>query len=327
MPLRLVAGPQFLKDEPEPEWIVEPFLVGGSSLMLYGRQGSGKSTIAYQLAHALATGEPWLNFPVWKAGPTVYLQFDMPRYEWSMLLHRAQHAFPVGPSMHFNFRETDNDLGRVDIFTPKHRKELKDALEAIRPHAIIVDTISEGFTPRQGQHIDINEEAREVIRYWHELVPEGVFAFLKHERKGSAYKSKKDDDGESEDDIDAFSGPAGWETKVTTSLRLTNQHGQARLWVQKARLADPGFRTMKMSRDPHGFFVAPIGHEQMLTTWPRLVPPSDRFIPSSVADVLRDVAMRTGESYETVKKAHQRAKKEYGKVFVWEQQLGTSTHA
>lgn len=319
MALRLLAGPDFLTDEPAPAWIVEPFCVPGSSLMLYGRQGSGKSTLAYQLAFALATGSPWLNFPVWQAGPTVYLQFDMPRYEWNMLLHRAQVSYPVVESLHFNHRSTDDDLSRVNVLQGKEYRELADVLSEVRPAAIVVDTISEGFAPSRALQQDINEEAREVIRLWHTLVPEGVFVFLKHERKGSVWKAKQDD--EEDDDIDAFSGPAGWETKVTTSLRLTNKNGRARLWVQKCRLADPGFRQLELGRDAQGFFTAPLGHEQMLATWPRMVPAAQRFAPQAVADVLRDVAERTGEPFDTVKQAYYRAKR-MGKIYPWALALG-----
>ena len=320
MPLRLLAGPEFLTNEPAPEWIMEPFCVPGSSLMLYGRQGSGKSTLAYQMAHALATGHPWLNFPVWRTGPVVYLQFDMPRYEWTMLLHRAQPDYPVVPTLYLNHRDTDNDLSRVNILAIKEYREVADVLATVQPHALIVDTISEGFAPMRALQHDINEEAREVIRLWHTLVPEGVFVFLKHERKGAVWKANASEDAE-EDDLDAFSGPAGWETKVTTSLRLTNRNGQARLRVQKCRLADPGFRSMALGRDSAGFFTAPLGHEQLLATWPRLLPPAARFTPQTVADVLRDVAERSGEPFETVKKAYQRARS-YGKVFAWAEALG-----
>ena len=315
MTLTLVPGTQFVRDDTPPAWVLEPFLVPGSTLMLYGRQGAGKSTLAYQLGYALATGAPWLQFPVWRPGAVVYLQLDMPRYEWSMLMQRAMPLYAPPAQYLFNQRDT-HELSRLNILASRERAEITDTLAAVRPLAVILDTVSEGYVP--GRYTDVNEEAREVIRLWRDCNPEGLFIFLKHERKGVPWKKMTE---EAEEDDDAFSGAAGWETKVTTSLRLTNKFGKPRLWVQKCRLANPGFRQLDLTRDANGFFTVPLRHEHLLATWPRLLPLAERFTPTCVADVLRDISQRASEPYDTVKKAYQRATA-HGTRYPWAAALG-----
>src|SRR5690606_535980 len=78
VPLDLVSADAFLTNRKEvPPWILRPFLVNGSTMMLYGRQGIGKSSLALQLAYSLTSGEPWMGFPVARSGPVIYLQLDM----------------------------------------------------------------------------------------------------------------------------------------------------------------------------------------------------------------------------------------------------------
>ena len=79
----------YAKAQKQKEWILEPFGVAGSLIMIYGRQGLGKSTLAWQMAHSLTTGEPFLGFTPQKTGPVIYLQLDMPDGEFALLQERT----------------------------------------------------------------------------------------------------------------------------------------------------------------------------------------------------------------------------------------------
>ena len=56
-----------LQDLEDPEWLIEgviPTGAGGSRGLLYGKWGSGKSFVALDMAHAVATGTSWHGRPV-----------------------------------------------------------------------------------------------------------------------------------------------------------------------------------------------------------------------------------------------------------------------
>jgi hypothetical protein len=309
MSLKLVPVGEFLRSAAAPtKWVIEPFLVEGSAMMLYGRQGVGKSTLAWQLAHSLSTGVPWLGYPVFRTGRTLYLNLDMPAEEFQMLMKRARREgisgddvfVPIGESPDFNaFQRNDRD-------------QLTHLVEEQQIANIIVDTVADAFHP--GTISDVNAEARAVIAFLRSLVPHGALVYLLHERKQSPYKKAE----EAENDPDAFSGATAWEGKATSSLRLTQRSSTARLHAKKCRIALPGFDVLQLARTDNGLFEAAHSHQQMLRFWPRYVPPHERFTPRTKADIFDDIAERTGEPFETVKQTYYRGRKA-GTYYPWEE--------
>ena len=63
-------------EEADPEWLIRDFLIQGSFTTLIGESGAGKSTIAYLLALAVASGQPVLSGLVRPAEPRRVLYFD-----------------------------------------------------------------------------------------------------------------------------------------------------------------------------------------------------------------------------------------------------------
>jgi RecA-family ATPase len=311
--MKLVGALDFfnapLNDE---DWIVEPFLMKGSSLLLYGRQGSGKSTLAWQLAHSLSTGAHWLGFNIQRTGPVVYLNLDMPRREFRRLMHRAHDG---GIPINANLIVPEGDNEGFDILSKTDRANLERQITELKPIAIVIDTVSDSYQPKGAS--DINMEVRSVINSFRNLVPAGVVVMLLHERKQSPYKKNED----KEDDADAFSGPTAWEAKVSTSIRLTNFYDTPKLWERKFRLDKAPFKTLALHRTPNGLFVPESLHTQLLQSWPACVPEGERFTPTRLKDVFADVAKRSNEAEDTVRKAFYRAKGQ-GVEYAWAEALG-----
>src|ERR671939_1190480 len=60
-----------LEQLPAPRWLVHNHLVAETISVLFGPSGGGKTFVAFDLALAIATGQPWLGEPV-EAGYVVY---------------------------------------------------------------------------------------------------------------------------------------------------------------------------------------------------------------------------------------------------------------
>jgi len=308
--LTLVAPSALLEGAPrDPAWLLEPFAVRGSAIMLYGRQGAGKSTLLLQLAHALATGTPWLGFATAPpSGAAAYINLDMPQEEFRALLARARDAGVTDEGLLVTSEQVEFNVMRL-----RDREELASVLTAADVHHVVVDTAPRTFEPAGG---DVNAEVRRAVTLLQGLAPEGLLAFSQHDRKRGVYQ--KADDFEA--DPDAFSGPAAWEATVTTSFRLTDREGKPKLWLQKHRLADPGFRYLELARDEFGFFRAKPHYAIALRSWPRMVPPKERFVPSSLKDVFEDVARRANIDWKTVERYFYRTRKD-GVYYGWAEEL------
>lgn len=276
--------------------------------MLYGRQGAGKSTLLLQLAHALATGGEWLGFPVHTGGRVAYVNLDMPTAEFDALLVRGHASSVLGGG---NLLVT-NEQADLNIFNAAERAVLAGALQAASVRHLIVDTAPRAFLAADGG--DVNSAIRRGIILLQALVPEGLLAFSQHDRKRGAWQKAED----FEADEDAFSGPAAWEATVTASFRLTAREGRPKLWVRKCRLSDPRFVWLDLERDTNGFFRARRNYAFLLRIWPQSVPLAERFEPTSLREVLEDVAKRTGATVEAVKQHYYRHKKEGAVPYRWE---------
>ena len=69
---RLYTGEQLLA-MPEPAWLVKDAIFAGGLTLLYGMKGTYKSFVALSLAHAIATGDPWIGGRTTTPGTVVYV--------------------------------------------------------------------------------------------------------------------------------------------------------------------------------------------------------------------------------------------------------------
>lgn len=286
-------------------WLIDPFAVEGSTIFLYGRQGIGKSSLAWQLAFALTTGTPWLGHITHRAGRVLYLSLDMPELEFGRLMERAALAgMPPSDSILMPSQPTE----AFDILTDGNT--FLEAAKQAELLGLIVDTAADAFTP--GRLHDINAEVRVVIRRFRQAVPHGLLVLLSHDRKKPAMQSAE----QNAYDTDAFLGPTAWEAKTTTSLRLTRTQNGVRLHINKCRLDKPPYTHLDLAVSDHGFFSARPSLLQALYDWQEPV--------GELKAVFEALARQFGEDPETVRRAYNRAVKR-GVCFKWASDIHRTT--
>lgn len=282
-------------------WVMEPFAVSGSVVMLYGHQGIGKSRILWQLGHALATGGDWLGFRITKPGTVAYLNLDMSREEARKMMRDAKACGLTAPNMY-----TTPTMEDINVLLKKDAQKVADWLMEVDAYHVIVDTGKRAY--RRNAESDLNEEISNVVKFFQMCVPEGMGLFSHHNRKRSGRQSEE----EFEKDDDSFSGGVQWEASVTSSLKLTKRSGQLRLYFKKCRLDNPLMESLSLVQDPKTGFFQPVHDYRFdLRTWPAMVPPEQRFEPATEIEVFREISERRGDiSIDAVKKHFQRTKEQ-----------------
>lgn len=281
----------------------------GSAIMVYSRQGVGKSRLLVQLAHSLETGERFLGIlPILKTGPVVFLQLDMSPLEWAAVLGDAR-AADMPLQRLYDLRLDADGLNILDGST---QARLQADVARIGAVALIVDAAADAYAAPSGPH-DINKLATDVVNAFRRCIPNGLFVYLLHDRKASLFAKPKD----VEEDEDAFAGPGGWERPPATSFRLVRQaDGTVKLRVTKARFGGPGFKELDLQFDEHGFLHPVLDHKWMLLFWPDCLPATERLrFASGIASLnvaYQDIAERTGASVDAVRKHDQRLRREHG---------------
>src|SRR3990167_7271701 len=132
-------------------------------LFLVGRActPTHNSYLGIQLALAISdpTQDKWLDFPVTKHGPVIYLQLDTPRSVWSARFDELKSkGVKWSPNAFLADRET-LDYFPFDVLIPSHMKYLHDVVQPIQPVAVIVDTLREAHSGDE----DSSTVARNVI--------------------------------------------------------------------------------------------------------------------------------------------------------------------
>ena len=285
-----------------------PLLARNSTMMLYGRPGLGKTTLAMQLGLAVASGSAdWLGFPIRRPGPVVWLQLDMPRPELAMMLTRALARCPAARAQtHFLrlFDHTGEEMWTIDVLRD-NISALKSVVRAIEPALFLIDTVADVY--KLAPHDDLNQQVREVVRKLREIAPSAGIVYLQHQRKRPA--------GAPGDDPDSYLGGMAWAAMASSVLQL-NRHTKRvtdeedgeetfeisyDLAIRKMRLAEVPCEHLKLTKEADGFFGALWKAPAALHMAPHLVPAS-----TPQKDVLAALARHFAIAPETLRKALQR---------------------
>lgn len=109
-------------------------IAAGSSLVLYGEGGSGKTTLAIDLACHLAAGVEWLGFPIAEPVTVMLLENEGPRAEYRLKLRRKIAAWD-GPDFVGRIVVHDEPWGSVDF---RRDVDIEGVAAAIREHEVDV---------------------------------------------------------------------------------------------------------------------------------------------------------------------------------------------
>lgn len=258
----------------EVPWVIKPFCIKGSSVMLFGRPKVGKSRAILQICNSVINGEPWMGFPVLRTGKVLYLQLDMAVLELQRVITRGLEAgmklkegllIPRLPEkehrVDFDILR-DSDFARLGELCAKHE-----------PVMVIVDTINDGFRPRP-QDKDVNMLAREVHKRFMGAVGDAVLVFINHKRKQSAMFAKTDGDTPDED---GYLGGSGWAGVASSTLEIFRKKDKSVcLWIHDMRLEEKPATFVPLSKEAGGFFAPELDMSATLRLWPGCLSAEER---------------------------------------------------
>lgn len=321
---RVITAGEFLSTAKAMPWVIEHLCTEGGSMMLYGKQKVGKSTLTAQLAHSLITGEPWMGFRILRTGPVLYLQLDLNPAEMQDILNRAEESgYPMRSGLLLP-EFFDNEF-RIpfNIFDENDAAWLAATCDEHKPIAVIVDTINDGYT--MDAYGDINHLIRKVYAHFRAAIGGAVLVFVNHARKPS-----KDFRGQEIDDPDGYLGGTGWPAVASSILEVRTRHkGDDKsatpvvLQVRAGRnMPHTRAHILNLERDERGFFKYSLDKKQMLQQWPDFISPAalTALAPKSKMDVFRAIAARTGEKEDAVRQEFYRMRKE-GVPMPWAAEL------
>lgn len=301
----------------EEDWLIKDMLVAGSYMVVYGKEGAGKSRLMYQLAHCFQTGKPWFGLQIPQTGPVLYLEMDMGPKESGILL---RDAYEVG------FTEDSNIIfpkirGMLDVF----KKPGKEALEILRdrfePIIVMVDTITDVYESL-GKGENVNDEIKRVISPFRSIFEDSGNIFMLHERRLSQYLQAKE-----YKDKDAMLGGGETARKASSVIQIEKPNERIRdIIIHKSRQKKP-FEKLRVftSEEERGFchvdLKAVDNSRQALALWPHIkgLDPEEVAETTSIRAVCRSIEKFSGGMLkeDTIRKSYTRAKKN-GVTFLWE---------
>jgi hypothetical protein len=153
---------------PERKWVVEGWMPERELTSLYGKPGGGKSLIALQLSHAIATGTPWLGLATQKM-PVLIVSCE----DCADEMHRRVDCIKADPAYVFSDDPASIQwygwprVGRDNIIARTHENKIvkgpfADELEAqIKqmppgPKVIMLDTLADVYAGNESDRSMVN---------------------------------------------------------------------------------------------------------------------------------------------------------------------------
>lgn len=248
------ALPDFLEEDFEFLYTIDPILTVGGIGLVHGKGGHGKTQWAFSLADAVASGEPFLGrFPV-REGKVLYLQCDMPpqlfqeRWKKAKRSLKAPENITVVPHTPF------------DILSGYNQDLLKRMLEKEDPTLVIVDTL------RKIHYEDENDNAVPMQVYdalKSCMSPEMSGIIIHHDRKSIFVNKnfKKDtskDDFESPDEfVESFRGARAWIDDCDLGVHLYKYGSSNRVKMSYSKLRCAPLEPCFLSLNEESLLIEP----------------------------------------------------------------------
>jgi hypothetical protein len=132
--LRVVSFAEFITTDEQTEAPLlgsddKKLLPAGSNLVLYGEGGSGKTTLAIDMAVHLAAGTDWLGFAISKPVTVMLLENEGPRAEYRLKLRRKSDTWD-GAAFADHVVVHEEPWGRIDLRDQEHVAALADVIRS-----------------------------------------------------------------------------------------------------------------------------------------------------------------------------------------------------
>lgn len=134
-----------IQDEPV-KWLIDGVLPVGAFSALYGPPGSFKSFIALDIAHAIATGTPWMDREVSEAGAVLYIAGEGfggigARIKALKIHHNTESGAPIYVVRHqLNLRSSIEDFNALVLAIEQLVQQ-----SGIEFKQIVIDTLARAF--------------------------------------------------------------------------------------------------------------------------------------------------------------------------------------
>jgi len=240
------------------DYVLGGLLPVGGYLHLYGREKSGKTRLAWQLARSVGiTGRPWMGFITNRTGPVLWLELDMGTAEFKYVLGSAQaagmggHPAILGPGKHHY----------LNALSPQGQDFLYTLGVIHKPILTVVDT----FTDCYEGELE-NEVIRRVVASFRFALAGSSFVFINHERRTSQALIAKD-----KQDTDAELGGGELSRKASGVLRLVRHSDAAGILSLKRIRTQRHWTDLGLRITEHGFWQIDHAHltaRMLIALWP-----------------------------------------------------------
>lgn len=198
---------------------LEPYIPAQGVVLVYGKFGTYKTPITFNMAVALARGEPLWGMNVAKAGPVLYLEADTPE---EVILDRMQAILKAheGESLDldiaFQFPGVNIVAGSRGVGSPKDKAFYNELFQTHRKRGykvVFIDALR-GVHTLDDKESDTPHQVYEAATG---LFPGATIVMVHHDRKS---QPEETEDMRTE----SFSGSQAWINHATVGLKITHHN-------------------------------------------------------------------------------------------------------
>lgn len=209
MPIAITWESLSQKTYPPTQFLIDPYIPQGGTILLYGKSSIGKSPTTWEMARAIGSGGHFFGLPA-KEGRVLYIEVDTPE----MLVASRLRAIPPAPNVWWEFMEPLS----LPHTTAEQDDILGRAKESARPDVVFINTL------RKVHDLDDKDSRapKFVYSFFRHLFPLASLVFVHHMRKSSPDPKAIVHQAES------FSGSNHWLNDAQTGLHLEAYSGGER---------------------------------------------------------------------------------------------------